>query len=186
MNEQQAKIDRLRQKLMSNRRVICTGNPDNPVTLASGFKKIFPQATFIHRSNGWDLTDQSSKAQAKIKELFSQHNTFINSSFIAPGVQTALLDLCNQSAKFCDVFNIGSTHEFDGFGELLYRESKLDLRNKSLQLNTYRFQTHHIIIGKIDRETGLNIETICNIVPWIMSQQFKIPLICIREGQEPW
>lgn len=192
MNEQQKKLLSLRETLMATRRVVCTGNPNNPNTLAHGVKKIFPTATFIHASAGWDLTDQSEPAQKKLKQLFSRHNTFINASYIAPYVQSFLLDVCNQSVKFCDVFNIGSTHEYDGVGLVEYQQSKLDLRNKSLQLNSHRFQTHHIISGGINLSTNpesadyLNIDDICNLVPWIIKQPFKIPLICIDHPKHPW
>lgn len=191
MNEQQKKLSSLRETLMATRKVVCTGNPNNPNTLAHGIKKIFPTTTFIHASAGWDLTDQSADAQEKLKHLFSRHNTFINASYIAPYVQSFLLDLCNQSVKFCDVFNIGSTHEFDG-GLIEYQQSKLNLRNKSLQLNSYKFQTQHIICGGISNTTNpetidyLSIDNICNLIPWIIKQPFKVPLICIDHPKLPW
>jgi hypothetical protein len=192
MNDQQIKIAKLREKLISNRKVICTGNPSDPSTLASGFVKIFPNATFIHRSAGWDLTDHSAESRTKLKELFSQHNTFINASYIAPHVQSYLLEVCNQSVKFCDVFNIGSTHEYDGLGSEDYKQSKLSLQNNSLQLNNYRFRTHHVIVGRIKKTSdpesnnGLNIPVICSIVPWILQQPFEVPLICIDQPKAPW
>lgn len=192
MNKQQKKLQSLRETLMSSRRVICTGNPNKADTLAHGFKKIFPNATFIHASAGWDLTDQSEPAYNNLKQLFSQHNTFINASYIAPYVQSCLLEMCSQSVKFCDVFNIGSTHEYDGGGTLEYQQSKLDLRNKSLQLNNYRFQTHHIILGGISRSSDLqssdylNIDSICNLMLWLTQQPFKVPLICIDHPKHPW
>jgi hypothetical protein len=182
----------LRKKLMATRRVICTGNPDNPSTLASGVKKIFPDATFIHQSNGWDLSDQSDQAQQKLKDIFVQHNTFINASYIGPGIQSYLLELCNQSVKYCDVFNIGSTHEYDGLGPPQYQQSKLDLRIKSLKLNSYRFQTHHIVLGGIkmqskpETQSWLDISTICQIIPWMLDQPFEIPLIAIDQPKAPW
>lgn len=192
MNDQQTKIVQLRKKLMSSRKVLCTGNPSNPTLLASGFKKIFSQITFIHRDAGWDLTDQSPAAQERLKKLFSQHNTFINASYIAPHVQSYLLETCNQSVKHCDVVNIGSTHEYDGIGSLEYQQSKLDLRNKSLQLNTYRFQTHHIMLGRIQKEYSsdtvdcLEIPTICSLISWIIEQPFSVPIICIDQPKTPW
>lgn len=192
MNEQQKKLLAIRETLMSTRRVLCTGNPDKVDTLAHGFRKIFPTATFIHASAGWDLTDQSDSAQEKLKQLFAKHNTFINASFIAPYVQSFLLDVCNQSVKFCDVFNIGSTHEYDGGGSPVYQKSKLELRNKSLQLNSYRFQTHHIVLGGISRtnnpqsEDWIKIDDICNVVPWLTQQPFNVPLICIDHPKHPW
>ena len=192
MNDQQIKIAQLREKLMSNRKVICTGDPSRPSTLASGFIKLFPNTTFIHRSAGWDLTDQSAEARTKLKEVFSQHNTFINASYIAPYVQSYLLEICNQSVKFCDVFNIGSTHEYDGIGGEDYTQSKLDLRDKSLKFNNYRFRTHHVMVGKIkrtfnpDSTEGLDIPVICNMIPWIMQQPFNVPLVCIDQPKAPW
>jgi hypothetical protein len=192
MNEQQTKIAQLRKKLMSNRKVLCTGNPANSLTLASGFAKIFPNITFIHRSAGWDLTDQSAESTTKLKDLFSQHNTFINASYIAPHVQSYLLEVCNQSVKFCDVFNIGSTHDYDGLGPANYTQSKLNLRDKSLQLNNYRFRTQHIIVGGIKKESTLehsnylDITTICNTIPWILQQPFEVPLLCIDHPKSPW
>jgi hypothetical protein len=192
MHDHQTKLAQLRKKLMSDRKVICTGNPNKVSTLASGFKKIFPNITFIHRAAGWDLTDQSATAQQNLKELFAKHNTFINASYISPYVQSYLLDTCNQSVKFCDVFNIGSTHEYDGLGGIDYQQSKLDLRNKSLQLNTYRFRTHHIVLGGLQKESDpatrdwLDIPTICDIVPWIITQPFEVPLICVDQLKVPW
>jgi hypothetical protein len=192
MNEQQKKLQSLRETLMSSRRVICTGNPNNSDTLAHGFKKIFPTATFIHLTAGWDLTDQSEAASNKLKHLFLQHNTFINCSYIAPYVQSFLLEVCNKSVKFCDVFNIGSTYEYDRNAPLEYQQSKLDLRNKSLQFNTYRFQSHHIALGRINRSTDspystyLDIDNICNSIIWLTQQPFKIPLICIDNPKDPW
>lgn len=187
-----ADISKLREVMMSNRKVICTGNPNDPSNLAHGIRKIFPEATFIHKSAGWDLTDTSFESQEKLKNVFKNHNTFINASFIAPYVQSRLLDLCQQSVKFCDVFNIGSTHEYDGLGNPEYQKSKLDLRNKSLSLNTFRFKTHHVIVGGINKfdspqtKDWLAIDTICSIIPWIISQDFEVPIICIDQPKQPW
>jgi hypothetical protein len=192
MDIKQQKINRLREKLMLTRRVVCTGNPNNPDTLASGIRTLFPDTTFVHLSNGWDFKDQSINFQQRLKTLFSTHNTFINASYIGPGVQSYLLELCNQSVTFCDVFNIGSTHEYDGLGTIDYQQSKLDLRHNSLRLNSYRFQTHHIILGGIklsgnpETHNWLDVSTICQIIPWILNQKFKIPLITIDQAKMPW
>ena len=182
-------LENLRNKFMANQKIICTGNPNKPFTLASGFKKLFPNATFIHSESGWNLTDRSPAAEEKLKTAFASHNIFINASYIGPYVQSYLLEICHQSVKYCTVFNIGSTNEYDNLGSLEYQNSKLDLRNKSLQLDTYRFQTHHIILGAIETSTTENhieISTICQMIPWILDQKFKIPLIAINQPREPW
>ena len=136
---QDDQLSMIRQKFMSVRKLICTGNPDKPFTIANGIKRLYPNATFLHKSNGWDLTDTS--VELSLKEVFSKHNLFINASFIEVGVQSKLLEICNRSVKYCDVVNIGSTHEYDNGGSFEYQKSKLDLRNLSLALHTARFNT---------------------------------------------
>ena len=48
-------IKKARDKFMSSRKVICTGDPSNPKHIASGIKKVWPDATFIYKSNGRKL-----------------------------------------------------------------------------------------------------------------------------------
>ena len=107
------KLKEFRKKFMENRKVVCTGNPDRPYTIANGIKKIWPNTTFLSLSNGCDLLTSTDN---RLKEVFSKHNTFINASYVGPKIQSRLLELCNQSVKFCDVINVGSTHEYDGNG----------------------------------------------------------------------
>jgi hypothetical protein len=172
----------LRERFMSTRRVICTGNPDRPFTIAQGIKKLYPNSTFLHKSNGWDLTDPN--LDLKLKEQFAKHNTFINASYINHGIQSKLLELCNQSVKHCDVVNIGSTHEYDNGGSVEYQNSKLNLRNLSLTLNTARFKTCHLILGHLKTTDNahnrqIDIDTVCNLIPWVFNQTFEIPIMCI-------
>lgn len=176
---------------MATRKVLCTGNPLKEYTIAHSIQKIFPDAMFLHKSIGWDLTDESEITNEKLKQIFLQCNTFINASYIAPNIQLKLLELCNQTVKFCDVFNIGSTHEYDGKGTEEYKQSKLALRDASLRLNTFRFKTHHLILGhlKTDNSTTvsrLGIDTICQVIPWVLSQEFEIPIIAIDQPKQSW
>lgn len=176
-------LDIVRKKVFSNRKVICTGNPNKAGTIASAVKDLFPNTTFIHLSNHWDLTDVDN--DVKLTELFAKHNTFINASYVGPGIQSRLLDVCQKSVKFCDVFNIGSTHEYDGIGTEDYKLSKLNLRDKSLMYNTFRFKTHHIILGKLG-PNGISPEQVCNLIDWIIKQDFEIPLMTIDQPKAPW
>jgi hypothetical protein len=181
-----------RHKFMNPRRVLCTGNPNKPFTIASAVIKYYPNATFIHQSNGFDLVVMNQDTQLRVKQLFKTHNTFINASYIAPGVQSNLLQLCNDSAKICDVFNIGSTHEYDGLGASDYTESKINLRNKSLQLNSYRFKTCHIVVGGIKMsddpkyERFIELDEICNLIEWTMKQRCGVPIVSIDQPKQPW
>lgn len=188
MNKEQA-LSQMRQKFMSHRRVICTGNPDKPFTIAHGIKKIYPEAKFLHKSNGWDLTDPSLFKQ--LKEEFTKHNTFINASYIGHRVQHNLLTLCHESVKHCDVVNIGSIHEYDGGGSKEYQDSKIMLRNQSLKLNSYRFKTCHLILGHLNtsidsHDNQIKIDTVCNMIPWIFNQTFEIPIMAIDNKKLPW
>lgn len=192
-NDKEKQLEKFRLKIMSDRKIICTGNPNNPYTIASGIQSLYPNATFIHKSIGWDLSNPL--IYPKLKDCFSQHNTFINASYIGAGIQSTLLDLCAQSVKFCDVINIGSTHEYDGGGSIDYQESKKHLRQLSLDLNTYRFKTHHLVLGhiknndiKFDGES-LTIKEICNTIYWLLEQKefnFNIPLITVDNRKRPW
>lgn len=192
MDKKQQLLFAARQQAMAHRRVLCTGNPDDPTTLASGVRKLYPDATFIHRSTGWDLTDMSDAAVERLKAIFAQHNTFINASYIAPGVQQKLLEICSQSVKFCDVVNIGSTNEYDGLGSAEYSQSKISLRECSLKLNTFRFKTHHIVLGGINKTQDpttadwLTIDTICSTIPWILAQPFNVPILAVDQFKAPW
>jgi hypothetical protein len=176
-------VGEIRQRYFAKRKVICTGNPNKQGTIASAIKTLFPDTVFLHLSNGWDLTDRN--LDDKLMDVFAKHNTFINASYIAPDVQNRLLELCKNSVKFCDVFNIGSTHEYDGLGTEEYKQSKLLLRENSLILNTFRFKTHHIIVGKLSHR-DISVEQIADLIYWIMQQKFEVPIIAIDQSKQSW
>lgn len=184
-------IQYCRDLLFENRKIICTGNPEKN-TIASGIQKRWPDTTFVHLSNGWDLYNMSEDTQNKLADLFAEHTTFINASYIAPGIQKKLLEICNASTKYYEVFNIGSTHEFDQLGPEAYTQSKQELQKTSLNLNTFRFQTTHIMLGGInkqreaDLDSFLSVDEIAETIHWITEQRFKIPLICIDQPKQSW
>lgn len=184
----------MRDQYFSQRKVICTGNPDAENTIASGIKRIFPDATFLCRSTGWDLLNLDSDKIQQLKDQFKQHNTFINASYIAPGVQLNLLKICHQSTRYYEVVNIGSTHEYDGLGQQSYQQSKISLREASLALNTFRFETHHMIVGGIKKKDTtetqhwITIDEICQNIVWIMDhdRRLRIPMMVIDQPKQPW
>jgi hypothetical protein len=185
-------LHQARRKLMSQRRVVCTGNPDKEGTLASGFRRIFPDAVFLCRTTGWDLTDHSEKQRQRLTQVFSGCNTFLNCSYIEPHNQIWLLDVCDQSVKFCDVVNIGSTHEYDGLGSLEYQDSKNKLRERSLALNTFRFRTCHFILGGIKKDHSdlqknwLDVDLICKTIIDVWNHPYCIPITCMDQFKKPW
>ena len=177
-----------RNNFMAAPKVLCTGNPDKSACIASGVKHLFPDATFIHRSNGYDLTNID---EDMLKNLFESHNTFINASYISENCQQELLKLCNKHMKIGNVFNIGSTHEYDNLGDDTYTQSKQALRKLSLELNSFRFQTCHIVLGGIrtdKKETKgwISPLEIAKLIKWTTTQRYKVPIIGIDQPKQPW
>ena len=172
----------IRDIVMSKRYVLCTGNPDKN-TIASGIRQVFPNTTFIHKSNGYNLEDMSEQDILQVKECMKKHNCFINASYISPNTQLTLLNLYFESVKMGEVFNVGSTHEYDNLGGEEYKKSKLTLRNRSLELNNYRINTTHVIVGTINLITPV---CIANIILWITQQDIKIPIIGIDQEKGAW
>ena len=90
-----------------------------------------------------------------------------------------------------DVFNIGSSHEYDNLGREEYKDSKLQLRKLSLELNTFRFQTCHIVMGGIDTGSDTTSDwvkprRIAEMIQWITEQDVKIPILGLDQPKEPW
>lgn len=190
MNQREKQILAVRNHILKDRKVLCTGNPDRYGTIASGIKTVWPETTFIHLSNGFDFNDIDAKPE-KYSSLFRNHNTFINASYVN-GIQVKLLKLCQKHMPVGDVFNIGSTHEYDGLGTEEYKQNKLELREISLALNTFRFQTCHVVLGGIDTGKKTTAEwmkpkKIAEILKWITLQEsYKIPIIGIDQPKKPF
>jgi hypothetical protein len=184
MNTQ--RLSAMRRQLMTPRKILCTGNPNNPNTVAHAVQKIWPTATFVSRGLGYDF---QSDALDGVAELIAQHNTFINSSYVAPGVQLKLLELARKTWKFGHVINLGSVHEFAHDSE--YAHSKRALRDRSLELHDYRFRTTHLILGGIrddhpDHADWLLTDQIAQTIKWIVEQPFDVPLLNMQAENQPW
>lgn len=182
-------IEKVREKVFSNRKVLCTGNPNKKNTIASGVKDVWPDAKFIHKSNGFDLEDCSKQNIEKITKEFLNCTTFINASYINHGVQPWLLDLFFDTVVVGEIFNIGSTHEYDGLGTENYRKSKTLLRDKSLSKNNFRINSTHIVLGSIYNNTNerwIKPTEIAEVIKWTTEQRFKVPLISLDQPKDPW
>ncbi len=171
-------MQKLREIVMSQRMVLCTGNPDKIDSIASGVREVFPNTTFIHRSNGYDLTKVS------VKDIMSKHNCFINAAYIEHGIQLRLLNDYFESVKMGEVFNIGSTHEYDNLSnDHKYVANKIELRNRSLELNNYRVNSTHIVLGEKNRITPIRI---AEFIKWITQQEMKFPIIGFDHPKQAW
>lgn len=168
---------------MKNYKIICTGNPNRAYTIANSVKKFFPNTTFIHRSNGFDLTTDTGL------ELFSQqlvnYNVFLNCSYIAPGVQENLLNIVDKIWDQGRVFNIGSFVEFKTvhLDDQDYIDSKKKFKDRSLLLYSDKFKTTYITVDgyKIEGEIDSNkmpVDSIPRTIKWILEEtEFSVPFI---------
>lgn len=159
-------------------KIICTGNPDAS-TIASSVRKYFPDATFVHKSKGFDLTTESGLLL--FEKIVKDYDVFINSSYIGPGIQEQLLVSTRKVWNKGHVFNIGSTIEYQTFetDDKLYLESKLSLKNKSMELCRPDFKTTHIIVSGFK-----NNDPIVKTIRWIMTvKDADIPIIGVNDNQ---
>lgn len=121
------------------KKIIISGNPN--YGLASELNKIYPNAIFLSRKNGYDLT--SVDGQTKLCESLLDADIFINSAALWKFNQTILLDtvykfslLKNKNLK---IICVGSTTDrVKKGGYWLYNAEKKALRDycNSLSINS--------------------------------------------------
>lgn len=171
---------------MTNK-ILCTGNPNKQSVLAYSVKQFYPDAEFLHESMGIDLT--TDKGVKYFEERISKYNIFINSSYIAPGVQETLLRITRNKWKEGHVINIGSVAEYQSDDvnclDMSYINSKISLRNTSMMLGWYDFKTTHLLIGGFkdvndSNDPRMDPKRIVEIIDWITkSNEFLIPSISV-------
>lgn len=90
-------------------KILITGNPN--FGLASELFKLYPDATFISRESGYDLTTR--EGYRKLGEIISDYDVFINSSALWKFNQTLVLDSvykkCVEIKHNIRIICIGST-----------------------------------------------------------------------------
>jgi hypothetical protein len=170
--------------------ILCSGNPTHQ-TVASAISKTFSAADFASRATGYDLRFRDPGSEAYFRNQIVNYNVFINSSFVADGVQLKLLEITYQEWMRADikghVINIGSTAEnSDNQRYASYVNSKRLLRKYSLELNEESgisgVRTTHIIVGGVDDKkpehtNWLDLNHVASAINWVLLQPFNIPLI---------
>ena len=172
---------------MKDLRVLCTGNPlDRGIAMAT--KKVFPNAEFISRTNGFDLSFPNAKDEQKFREKLKDYNLFINNVFVRQGVQEYLLRIVREEWTEGHVFNIGSLDEHKKWAgnDLPYTLDKLKLRESSLELGNEVFKTTHIVVGGFQALTVGTTPTmdpihIANTIKWIAEAEFEVPIFAIEQ-----
>jgi hypothetical protein len=175
-------------------RIICTGNPDTPSNLANTVRKHFPDAKFIHKSNGYDLlTEQGLKL---FQDEIANYDVFLNCSYIGIDVQQSLLKLTFSKwfGRGGHVFNIGSIVEFMAQfhdplvltkinADIPYMNSKLNLKKASAILGSSDFKSTYVILGGFKdisdaTDPRMDPDRILETIEWILnSEEFTVPII---------
>jgi len=174
--------------------VLCTGNP-NYIGIPYSLSKIFKNIDFVHKSNGFDLTNFE-----EFKILINNYNVFINHSAFNYTIQKDLLQLCvdqwQKNKKRGHIINIGSVLEYEfakkyKIDTIEYYESKTDLRNLGLELCTENIKITHFVIGAIQNPGSfhpdkLNCKEIAKVIKIILKYEFNVPIIGIEKLNDTW
>lgn len=172
-------------------KILITGNPN--IGLASSLFKLYPYATFVSRTNGYDLT--SSEGQKKFVNLVSEYDIIINSSALFKFNQSVILD---QIYKRClelqirpYIINIGSTTDRVKNGKAwLYNAEKKALRDYSNTLGINGVwstgpKITYISFGTLSNNQDkhpdrkcLDIDNAANFIKWLIDQPSDL---CVNE-----
>ena len=112
--------------------MLITGN--KTTGLAGELSKLYPDAEFCSRSNGYDLSTKLD--QERLAELVCKHDVFVNCAALYKFNQTTLLNIvyhkCVLEKHNCHIINIGSTTDrVKKGGAWLYNAEKKALRDYS-------------------------------------------------------
>jgi hypothetical protein len=173
--------------ILENNRIklICTGNP-RKIGIAQSISKKFPDATFIHLSNGYDLT--TVEGQNKFRSIIKNYNVFVNVSQLSNNSQEILLRIAHQEGMQGHVFNIGSIAEYKRWEwyDKNYTDEKRSLREASLELCSEFFKTTHIIVGGFQDSSNSDPDRmdpveIVKSIEFILESNVNIPIIGVEK-----
>lgn len=162
-------------------KILCTGNPSGGI--AQSLQKIYPETTFISRSNGYDLT--TAEGVDKFKKLLPDYDVFINHAQLSGTIQRDLLKYVSEIWTTGYVINIGSVIEFKRWEWLEPKaaEEKRQLRELSLELSSEHFKTTHLIVGGLqscnDDPLRIHTDRIADTIKWILENESHIPLMYV-------
>lgn len=177
-------------------KILCTGNADK-ISIAQAVKEKWSHtAHCVSRSTGWDLRLVDDTSQSKFKTLVSNYNVFINSSYVALGVQINLLQLVCNTWMELDVkghiITIGSTAEHNNGPFNAYVDDKLKLRQMSLDLNAKTgitgVKTTYIILGGINNGHTNNLNfvsphSVVNVIDFVLNTPDQLALLQLEKNQ---
>jgi NADP-dependent 3-hydroxy acid dehydrogenase YdfG len=172
------------------KRIICTGNEKNQ-TIAWAVRRKWPQSTLMSLSGGWNLTFPDISDRHRFCQEITNCNVFINASFIAPNVQSVLLEtVVNEWMRENirgHIISLGTTleWEFDSDNNS-YIESKLSLRNLSLEYNQQTgitgVKSTYLILGGVNNGQPENKDyvdpnRVVDVIDWVLEIPERVGLI---------
>lgn len=177
-------------------KILCTGNP-NKLTIAWAVKQKWPDAQCISLSSGWNLKWFNDTSRSQFKELVNQFDVFINSSFVAPGVQADILNLVIQQWTEADikghVITIGTTLENSVDSRFqTYINDKKKLRELSLSMNdrtgTTGVKTSYVVVGGINDQQSQNADfvdprSVVELIDWTLKFPDQLALIQLEKSK---
>jgi hypothetical protein len=167
-------------------KILCTGNPKD-IGIAMEIQKLFPSATFVSRSNGYDLN--TNEGLEKFNNLIVNYNVLINNSFVNSNNQETLLLMARKQWISGHVFNIGSFAEYSKWKTIypIKHMEKNKLKELGLKITDENFKVTHITVGvfqssaKTNTLLSMDPKNIANTIKWIMELKFQVPIIGIEQ-----
>lgn len=172
-------------------KILIAGNSN--YGLAEALADLYPNATFLSRSTGYDLT--SSEGQKRCADLVLNFDIFINCSALWKFNQTVLLDqvykVCIENKHMCHIICIGSTTDrVKKGGAWLYNAEKKALRDyantlgingvwsNGPKISLISFGSLSNVQNKHPERKCMPVSQAANYVKWIIDQPSSI---CINE-----
>lgn len=171
--------------------ILITGNTN--FGLAASLYKIYPEAMFVSRKNGYDLSTR--EGQEKLSKLVLDYEIFINCSALHKFNQTTLLDTvyksCLQNKHKPYILCIGSTTDrVKKGGAWLYNAEKKALRdycntlgmngvwNDGPKITLISLGSLSNVKHKHPDRTCMDIDQAAEYIKWVIEQPNDI---CINE-----
>ena len=168
-------------------KILCTGNPEH-IGIAMEIKKLFPDATFVSRVNGYDLA--TIEGLDKLRSIVKNYNVFINNAYVAYGVQQTLVSLIRKEWQTGHVFNIGSIDEYEKWlpADIDIYEEANSLKNLGLSITDENFKVTHVTVGGFKSsakpaglEHNMDPKHIAVAIKWVMEAEFQVPIIGVEQ-----
>jgi len=168
-------------------KILCTGNPEH-IGIAMEIKKLFPDTTFVSRTNGYDL--KTDEGLDKLRSIVKNYNVFINNAHVSRGSQLKILKLVSEEWDVGHIFNIGSINEYKKWlpADLDIYEEVNEFKELGLTLTDEHFKVTHVTVGGFKSsskprglETMMDPKHIAVAIKWVMEAEFQVPVIGVEQ-----